>query len=222
MKPTDVIQVTLRNFGLPRTSVCCKYTFPKGKDQFSWVCEKGEFQGGYQISRFIQGKWWLAQNGLSGSFSVQLRFMAFSFQMFQENSRKSTEEHEETPLWAQCLHFRRKNHQEKRPHPSFLEGNPWIFGTKIPNCLGMSGMLKTITKKICFTDLVVKNSTKKTGSQAIGKFFPWSFWRKIPHHPPEGKEEKKNDSIGFLRGGCPRGGGNWGTVRIPFGKIGEP
>ena len=21
--------------------------------------------------------------------------------------------------------------------------------------------------------------------------------------------------IGFFRGGCPRGGGNWGTVRIP-------
>ena len=21
--------------------------------------------------------------------------------------------------------------------------------------------------------------------------------------------------IGFLRGGCPRGGGNWGTLRIP-------
>ena len=29
--------------------------------------------------------------------------------------------------------------------------------------------------------------------------------------------------IGFLRvPGCPRGGGNWGTLRIPFGKIGEP
>ena len=29
--------------------------------------------------------------------------------------------------------------------------------------------------------------------------------------------------IGFLRvpGGCPRGGGNWGTLRIPL-KIGEP
>ena len=27
--------------------------------------------------------------------------------------------------------------------------------------------------------------------------------------------------IGFLRvPGCPRGGGNWGTLRIPFGKIG--
>ena len=24
------------------------------------------------------------------------------------------------------------------------------------------------------------------------------------------------------RGGCPMGGGNWGTLRIPFGKIGEP
>ena len=28
--------------------------------------------------------------------------------------------------------------------------------------------------------------------------------------------------IGFLRGGGPGGGGNWGTLRIPFGKIGEP
>ena len=29
--------------------------------------------------------------------------------------------------------------------------------------------------------------------------------------------------IGFLRvPGCPRGGGNWGTLRIPAGKIGEP
>ena len=25
--------------------------------------------------------------------------------------------------------------------------------------------------------------------------------------------------IGFLRVGCPRGGGNWGTLRIPAGKI---
>ena len=25
-----------------------------------------------------------------------------------------------------------------------------------------------------------------------------------------------------LKGGCPRGGGNWGTLRIPAGKIGEP
>ena len=23
-------------------------------------------------------------------------------------------------------------------------------------------------------------------------------------------------------GGCSRGGGNWGTLRIPFGQIGEP
>ena len=35
------------------------------------------------------------------------------------------------------------------------------------------------------------------------------------------------DAMGYhgyrvLRGGCPRGGGNWGTLRIPFGKIGEP
>ena len=28
--------------------------------------------------------------------------------------------------------------------------------------------------------------------------------------------------VGFLRGGVHRGGGNWGTLRIPFGKIGEP
>ena len=28
--------------------------------------------------------------------------------------------------------------------------------------------------------------------------------------------------VGFLRGGCSRGGGNWGTLRILFGKIGEP
>ena len=28
--------------------------------------------------------------------------------------------------------------------------------------------------------------------------------------------------IGFLRGGCLRGGGSWGTVRILAGKIGEP
>ena len=28
--------------------------------------------------------------------------------------------------------------------------------------------------------------------------------------------------LGFLRGWCSRGGGNWGTLRIPFGKIGEP
>ena len=26
--------------------------------------------------------------------------------------------------------------------------------------------------------------------------------------------------LGFLRGGCSRGGGNWGTLKIPFGKIG--
>ena len=26
--------------------------------------------------------------------------------------------------------------------------------------------------------------------------------------------------VGFLRGGYSRGGGNWGTLRIPFGKIG--
>ena len=25
-----------------------------------------------------------------------------------------------------------------------------------------------------------------------------------------------------LKGGGARGGGNWGTLRIPFGKIGEP
>ena len=25
-----------------------------------------------------------------------------------------------------------------------------------------------------------------------------------------------------LKGGCSRGGGNGGTLRIPFGKIGEP
>ena len=29
-------------------------------------------------------------------------------------------------------------------------------------------------------------------------------------------------SCRVLKGGCPRGGGNWGTLRIPFGKIGEP
>ena len=29
--------------------------------------------------------------------------------------------------------------------------------------------------------------------------------------------------IGFLRvPGCLRGEGNWGTLRIPFGKLGEP
>ena len=28
--------------------------------------------------------------------------------------------------------------------------------------------------------------------------------------------------VGFLRGGVFKGGGNWGTLRIPFGKIGEP
>ena len=30
--------------------------------------------------------------------------------------------------------------------------------------------------------------------------------------------------IGFLRGGCPRGGGNWGTLRIPredWGTLGN-
>ncbi len=29
-------------------------------------------------------------------------------------------------------------------------------------------------------------------------------------------------SVGFLRGACSRGGGNWGTLRIPAGSIGEP
>ena len=39
----------------------------------------------------------------------------------------------------------------------------------------------------------------------------------------EGEDPVSQDKIvGFLRGGCPRGGGNWGTLRIPFGKIGEP
>ena len=28
--------------------------------------------------------------------------------------------------------------------------------------------------------------------------------------------------VGFLRGGVFKWGGNWGTLRIPFGKIGEP
>ena len=28
--------------------------------------------------------------------------------------------------------------------------------------------------------------------------------------------------VEFLRGGCSRGGGKWGTLRIPAGKIGEP
>ena len=30
--------------------------------------------------------------------------------------------------------------------------------------------------------------------------------------------------VGFLRGGCPRGGGNWGTLRIPredWGTLGN-
>ena len=26
--------------------------------------------------------------------------------------------------------------------------------------------------------------------------------------------------IGFLRGGCPKGGGNWGTLRIPREDLG--
>ena len=30
---------------------------------------------------------------------------------------------------------------------------------------------------------------------------------------PSGK--RSHSIIGFLRGGCPRGGGNWGTLRIP-------
>ena len=35
--------------------------------------------------------------------------------------------------------------------------------------------------------------------------------------------ERWSLAIGFLRvPGCPRGGANWGTLRIPFGKIGEP
>ena len=28
--------------------------------------------------------------------------------------------------------------------------------------------------------------------------------------------------VGFLRVGCSRGGGNWGTLKILAGKIGEP
>ena len=35
------------------------------------------------------------------------------------------------------------------------------------------------------------------------------------------KRSNKRSFVGFLRGGCPRGGGNWGTLRIPIGKIGE-
>ena len=31
----------------------------------------------------------------------------------------------------------------------------------------------------------------------------------------------KTSFVGFLGGGCSRGGGNWGTLRIPFGKIGD-
>ena len=34
----------------------------------------------------------------------------------------------------------------------------------------------------------------------------------------------KTNIIGFLRGGCPRGGGNWGTLRIPredWGTLGN-
>ena len=46
-----------------------------------------------------------------------------------------------------------------------------------------------------------------------------------PPFQKEGPLEKKTASglCRVLKGsGCSRGGGNWGTLRIPAGKIGEP
>ena len=38
------------------------------------------------------------------------------------------------------------------------------------------------------------------------------------------KQRKPLDSffVGFLKGGCSRGGCNWGTLTIPIGGLGEP
>ena len=40
----------------------------------------------------------------------------------------------------------------------------------------------------------------------------------------EVKQEKEITFLGYrvLKGDVQGGGGNWGTLRIPFGKIGEP
>ena len=63
---------------------------------------------------------------------------------------------------------------------------------------------------------------KVTGPELI------RFTHTTEHHAPLaikldlGALEIEGKFIGFLRWGCPRGGSNWGTLRIPFGKIGEP
>ena len=56
------------------------------------------------------------------------------------------------------------------------------------------------------------------GEDDFAKMFQWVRSRKRIQRTTRARF----DIIGFLRvPGCPRGGGNWGTLRIPFGKIGE-
>ncbi len=52
------------------------------------------------------------------------------------------------------------------------------------------------------------------------KIPPWKG-RNIYKPPVLGFHVSFGGCIGFSRGGCPRGVGNWGTLRIPFGKIGD-
>ena len=78
--------------------------------------------------------------------------------------------------------------------------------------------------------LTIKGSINKSlGLKNAAKVFTmhqllsrWWFQRFFfSFHPyPQGNDP--NLTCRVLKGGCSRGGGNWGTLRIPFGKIGEP
>ena len=157
-----------------------------------------------ETPRFIQGKWWLAKTFvwfLFRSTSVH----GFQLQMFFQENSANPPRNMKKRLFGHNASISGGKTTRKRPHSIFWRWIHESLAQKYPFVWGCLGFLN-YKQKICFTDLVEKKSTKKTGSQAIGG-------------------RKKNVSIGFLRGGCPRGGGNWGTVRIPredWGTLGNP
>ncbi len=142
---------------------------------------------------------------LSGSFSVPLRFMASSFKCF---SRKIPRIHRGT--WRNAsLGTMPPFPAEKPPgkgHTQFFGGESMNLWHKNTPLFGDVWDFWTINKKSASQIWWKKNPPKKLAARQL-------------------EEEKKNVSIGFLRGGCPRGGGNWGTVRIPredWGTLGNP
>ena len=94
-----------------------------------------------------------------------------------------------------------------------------------PRKLGISWF--PIWRLHIFADGVVQPPTKEN-KNLLGQVC-WNIWAYCSNAVLKLRNFRscKSGIVGFLRGGCSRGGGNWGTLRIPkkdwgtLGNIGE-